>query len=275
MNPPHITSRPSPSKKIWRQLRNASVITAFIGLLLAFTPAAALAQETNYVALGDSYASGTGTRAYIDDGSGCERSTHAHPYLYANHIGANLDFQACAGARIPNVRNSQLAALGPDTDLITISVGGNDTGWVDVLISCGTPFSGPCWDDIAQAERYIQEELPAELNGLYADINTAAPNANVYVTGYPRLFNGERCNWLVDLSYEEQMALNDAADLLNSVIASAAAGAGFGFIDVTGAFTGHAVCDDPEYLNGLSWPLGESFHPNTLGHSQGYLPLLP
>jgi len=34
------------------------------------------------------------------------------------------------------------------------------------------------------------------------------------------------------------------------------------------------VCDEPEWINGLSSPVGESYHPNRLGHSAGYAPLV-
>src|SRR2546422_548278 len=49
---------------------------------LAATAAPALA--TRYVALGDSYSSGTGTRTYYD--SSCQRSVYAYPDLVHNKI---------------------------------------------------------------------------------------------------------------------------------------------------------------------------------------------
>jgi hypothetical protein len=35
---------------------------------------------------------------------------------------------------------------------------------------------------------------------------------------------------------------------------------------VRSASTGHAVCDDTEWINGLSWPVDESYHPNRAGN---------
>ena len=40
----------------------------------------------------------------------------------------------------------------------------------------------------------------------------------------------------------------------------------------TSRSSGHAVCDDPEWINGLSWPIVESYHPNIDGQAQGYTP---
>ena len=34
------------------------------------------------------------------------------------------------------------------------------------------------------------------------------------------------------------------------------------------------MCDDVEYLNGLSNPISESYHPNVLGHASGYTPVV-
>ena len=56
------------------------------------------------------------------------------------------------------------------------------------------------------------------------------------------------------------------------VLAAAATAAGFAFANPTSRFIGHAVCDDPEWINGLSNPITESYHPKVAGHSSGYTP---
>jgi hypothetical protein len=94
------------------------------------------------------------------------------------------------------------------------------------------------------------------------------------VVGYPRLFNGEECNLAARISSGEQAELNATADLLATTIAGRAAAHGYGFVDVRDAYVGHAVCDDIEWINGLSDPLGESYHPNQAGQADGYTPLV-
>src|SRR4051812_17868161 len=64
---------------------------------------------SNYVAQGDSYASGTGTREYYD--ATCQRSVHSYAKQLAAQKGLNLSHVACSGARIPDVRANQLGAL--------------------------------------------------------------------------------------------------------------------------------------------------------------------
>ncbi|NPD04569.1 SGNH/GDSL hydrolase family protein [Nocardioides sp. zg-1308] len=255
--------------------RLAVLGAALAGLLTPLLATPAQAAAPVYVALGDSYASGTGTRSYIGDGTTCQRSTRAYPSLIAAARGYALNFRACSGARIADVTATQLSALTPATTYVTISVGGNDAGFADVLTTCALPgWMSNCTGAINTAQSYISSTLPTQLAGLYADIRGRAPAAKVVVVGYPRVFMGEDCNAFTWFSPTEQARLNQTADLLNSRTAAAAAASGFSFADPTGAFTGHAVCDDPEYLNGLSSPVTESYHPNTLGHSAGYTPVV-
>jgi hypothetical protein len=152
-------------------------------------------------------------------------------------------------------------------------VGGNDAGFADVLTECATPWwAGDCDGAIDQAQAFINNTLPGRLSTLYASIRSKAPNAKVVVVGYPRIFNGEDCNAGTWFSPEEEARLNQTADLLNSTTSAQASARGFSFANPTSRFVGHAVCDDPEWINGLSNPVSESYHPNRSGHSSGYTP---
>lgn len=92
--------------------------------------------------------------------------------------------------------------------------------------------------------------------------------------GYPRLFMGVDCNAGTFFSGEEMTRLNQTADLLRDVTRGRAVAAGFTFVDAIPSYTGHAVCSSSEWLNGLSNPVEESYHPNRTGHSSGYAPLV-
>ncbi|MCH7232603.1 SGNH/GDSL hydrolase family protein [Glycomyces sp. L485] len=251
----------------------AAVIAATLTALV-LTPASAQAQTVEYVALGDSYASGVGTRSYIDDGSGCSRSAYAYPSLLADDLGADFTFAACQGANTTDVVGEQLGALSSGTDLVTVTVGGNDTGWAAIIQQCAYPYPWTCDAEIDEAERFIQEDLPGRLRAVYDAVADAAPNAEVVVLGYPRLFNGEECNAITRISSDEQAQLNAGSDLLAETIGSVAGDYGFRYIDVRDRFEGHAICDDAEWLNGLSWPIAESYHPNREGQDGGYFAAL-
>jgi lysophospholipase L1-like esterase len=252
-----------------RTLLSAAVVAV---LTLLLTPPAQAAPPA-YVALGDSYASGTGTRSYIADGTSCQRSTYAYPSLIAAARGYALNFRACSGARIADVTNTQLSALSASTGYVTISVGGNDAGFSDVLTTCALPsWASNCDGAINRATSYISNTMPGQLAALYAAIKTRAPNAVVVVVGYPRIFNGQDCNLLTFFSASEESKLNAAADLINATTAAQATAAGFRFANPTVAFTGHAWCSSSEWVNGLSSPISESYHPNRAGHASGYTP---
>ena len=247
---------------------------ALLAALLAPTTQAQAAGES-YVALGDSYASGTGTRSYISDGTSCQRSTYAYPSLLAAQKGYALNFKACSGAKVADVTNNQLSALTSTTRFVTISVGGNDAGFSGVLTECAQPgWMSNCNGAIDGAVNIINNTLPGRLSTLYSSIRSRATIAKVVVVGYPRIFNGEDCNAGTWFSPAEETRLNQTADLLNSKLAAAASARGFTFANPTSRFVGHAVCDDVEWLNGLSNPISESYHPNRSGHSAGYTPLI-
>lgn len=247
----------------------AAALLALVGV----PPAQAAAPS--YVALGDSYSSGVGTRSYLSDGTSCQRSNYAYPKLVATQRSYSLNFKACSGATTGTVTNSQLSALNSGTDYVTISVGGNDAGFTSVLTECAQPgWMSNCDGKINTARSFISNTLPARLNTLFASIKSRAPGAVVVVVGYPRLFMGEDCNAATFFSPAEESRLNATADLLNSKLSAAASAKGFTWANPTSRFVGHAVCDDVEWLNGLSSPVTESYHPNRLGHSSGYKPLV-
>jgi lysophospholipase L1-like esterase len=227
-----------------------------------------------YTALGDSYSSGVGSRTYYADSGSCYRSPYAFPVLTAQRTATQLTFAACSGARVADVLNNQLGSLSSSTSYVTVSVGGNDAGFADVITACARPWPYTCSTEINNANAIITGTLPGRLNNLYTAIRGRAPSASVIVVGYPRIFNGKECNLLSRISPGEQTELNKTADLLATTIAARAAAHGFTFVDPRQAFTGHAVCGSPEWINGLSNPILDSYHPNQTGQSAGYTPLV-
>ncbi|WP_244930587.1 SGNH/GDSL hydrolase family protein [Nocardioides sp. W7] len=265
-----------------RRLLTVAGLTLAVLLSSLSAAAAAVAPATppgaarpEYVALGDSYASGVGTGSYLDDEGGCQRSSYAYPALLARARGYALRFRACSGATIAHVRGSQLGALSARTRYVSLSVGGNDAGFAQVLTTCATPWwLADCDPAVDRARAVVRDLLPGRLRALYAEVRDRAPRAKVVVVGYPRIFMGTDCDLGTWFTRAEQQRLNQTADLLNARTARAARAAGFAFAHPGRSFRGHAVCDDPAWLNGLSIPVGESYHPNRAGHAEGLLPLV-
>lgn len=259
--------------------RLAASASAFaVGAVLALTGAGAAHATGNsagpaYVALGDSYSSGVGAGSYDGASGSCKRSTKAYPALWAaSHAPSGFNFTACSGAKTGDVLNNQLGPLNSDTGLVSISVGGNDAGFGDVMTTCVLPGESACLNAIANARTYAQNTLPGKLDQVYNAISAKAPSAHVVVLGYPRFYklNG---SCILGLTEAERSAINNAADFLNSVISKRAADHGFGFGDVIPRFTGHELCSGSAWLNSVTFPIDESYHPNAAGQSGGYLPV--
>ena len=257
------------------RLVSCAAAVALAGTVTA-APALASSAESaeNYAALGDSYSSGVGTREYFDDSGDCLRGPKAYPQLWADaNSPASFEFVACSGATTEEVSANQLGALDAETSLVTITVGGNDIGFTDVIQDCLLSDDAGCSGAVDAAEARMREELPGKLATTYGDISAGAPNATVVVLGYPRLNELGSCD-IPGYTEAKRQRINDAADVLSEVTAAAADDAGFTYSDVRTAFDGHGVCGESEWINGPSNPLQESFHPNTDGHAQGYLAAL-
>ncbi|RZB20494.1 SGNH/GDSL hydrolase family protein [Streptomyces sp. F001] len=252
-----------------------SLLLAASAALTGAAPAqASEAAATSYVALGDSYSSGVGAGSYISSSGDCKRSTKAYPYLWAAaNSPSSFAFTACSGARTDEVLAGQLAPLNASTGVVSISVGGNDAGFADVMTTCVLQSDSACISRINTARAYVDTTLPGKLDTVYSAIRGKAPAAQVVVLGYPRFYKlGQSC---LGLSETKRKAINDASDHLNTAIQKRALNHGFTWGDVRGTFTGHEICSGSSWLHSVNWlNIGESYHPTANGQSGGYLPVL-
>jgi hypothetical protein len=247
----------------------------FIALLAAVAvaaPAAATAAD-RYVALGDSYASGVGTGSYTLSSS-CKRSVYAYPYLFAQQrTDTSLVFVACSGATTANVTASQLSSVDASTTIVTITVGGNDIRFADLIYQCTL---SDCSATLDSTRATLEPTLGPRLDSLYAAIKQrAATGAKIVVAGYPRIFNSSSCLGNLGISATERTKANQLADELDHTIATHAGTAGVAYMSAIAAFGSHPVCSSSPWLNGLNlFATAESYHPNRNGQSLGYLPLV-
>ncbi|MGW6509606.1 SGNH/GDSL hydrolase family protein [Streptomyces niveus] len=251
--------------------------TLLLGAVLAFTGAgqaqAAEAAALDYVALGDSYSSGLGAGPYDSASGNCKRSSKAYPALWAAaNSPSSFAFTACSGARTGDVTGSQLGPVNSGTDLVSITVGGNDAGFADVMTTCVLQSEASCVARVNTARAYVDSTLPGQLDAVYNAISAKAPAAQVVVIGYPRFYqlNG---TCVVGMTEVERAAINGAADHLNTLLAKRAADHGFRYADVSRTFAGHEICSPASWLHSVNWlNIGESYHPTAQGQSGGYLP---
>lgn len=263
--------------------------------------AAEPALQLEYVAMGDSYHSGEGTPPFTAGTdtavNGCRRSTQAAAALLAadsgrTDIGLRLKHVACSGARIDNIFQGQyteppqLQALSGTTDLITISIGGNNAGFADILGTCGDPRKAhTCWRGLKEksatelkAYRNLDSfTLPERrwggvsyLEHVHRVISVKAPNAKLLIVGYPRFFPSGDKTLCGGFTEESQAWLNEGVDELNRRIAQTAQRVGAKFVSVAEAFEGHGPCEpsnENEWINAKFFGdrANDSFHPNLVG----------
>ncbi|MHA7178968.1 SGNH/GDSL hydrolase family protein [Arthrobacter sp. MDB2-24] len=237
-------------------------------------PAAAAPKEPlSYVALGDSYASGFGAGSYVN---ACGQSPLGLPGILDAKKQIDLVADAtCAGAKVATEPGGaidlqeQLAALSADTDLVTISAGGNDAGFGTVAGVCVTQPTEVCQQVIAATSATALPVLAANLDALYDSIQAAAPNATVVVTGYPHLFSPEFGNALIPLASQE--AFNQGTDALNALIREQAEAHGFLFVDLVPRFEGHGIGSPDSWIVSQLGAV-DILHPTAEGYRSGYYP---
>ena len=256
----------------------AALALSFAGIIGTATPAQAVPPQAatahRYAALGDSYAAGYGLPPKSDAASQlCARSNLAYPELLNGFPKlTNLDFVACSGSTTTDVLTGQLAGLSPSTRTVTLTVGGNDLGFSQLAClqtGCDlTPLiaaAGPSLTKLAAGPA-----VPGSLSGLLAAIQARAPQARIFVTGYPKLFGtasklygtGTAC----PVPLAARTAVNSLVDSLNTVIsgtvaAARTAGANVTYVGVAGAFARHGVCDSRVPF------ISTVLHPNLLGQA--------
>jgi len=247
----------------WRRVIGLMVLC--VGVLV---PTAAASAASQYVALGDSYSSGVGTRVFYEESGECDRSPDAYGPKIAAAKGYTLNFEACSGAKTPEVNEKQLSKLSSSTSLVTITIGGNDAGFSNVIINCALYYF-TCGSAISEANEFIAKKLPGLLETTYKDIRAKATTAQVIVLGYPKLFTKEGATCNVNfLTSGNEKKMNESAEKLDAVIKARAEAMKFTFVNPTSEFESHEVCSSSEWLNGQSNPLSESYHPNVSGQAE-------
>ena len=261
--------RPSP-------LRRAGVALAAALSLLPATAATAASDADApqaMVALGDSYASGPLVPVQYEQPWGCLRSSLNYAHQLAQALAAELTDVTCSGADTkdmwatqgvspeeemagyglaPHPGNPpQLDALRADTDVVTLQIGGNDIGFGSLATTCGEgAIAGDGCRQAVEAEepfRRIEETAP-RIAAVLDEIHRRAPDAAVYVLGYPGIFKiGPTASCpAMGVGEDDALYLRSVQEALNAMIESVAdAEPGATYVDVYGPSAGRTACDLP------------------------------
>jgi lysophospholipase L1-like esterase len=251
----------------------AARLGALVCSLFALAAPAVAVGADRYVALGDSFSSGVGTGSYTLSSS-CRRGVFAYPYLVSQQRpNTALEFVACSGATTSGLMASQIQAVTATTTIVTVTIGGNDIRFADLIVQCTL---GDCSATLDSTRATLSSFLVPRLDTVYGAIRSqAAIGAKVVVLGYPRIFTTGGCFGTWGISATERTKANQLADSLDQVIGARAVAFGFTYKTAIGPFSTHAVCSGSPWLNGLNiFNTTESYHPNRNGNSLGYAPLV-
>lgn len=180
-------------------------------------------------------------------------------------------------------------------DYVTITIGGNDAGFGDIITQCVLTPSYLCpnllpnkldttWKGI--------DEIIENIKDAYVDIaNAAGPQAHIIVAGYPTLFSEDLVNgkpWIDEISgfieYPEAVVVNEAVRKFNNRLAETVdecrkSGMNISFVSVKDKFRGHEAYAfyEPAFINQVELILQKedlknigigsaySVHPNAAG----------
>ncbi|MFH8561700.1 SGNH/GDSL hydrolase family protein [Streptomyces sp. NPDC017988] len=245
-----------------RTVAALAAVTGIATLSLGAGPAAADAAEPlRYVALGDSYSAGSGVLP-LDPGAPllCARTSKNYPRLLAASLGAKLTDVTCGGAQTKDFTTAQYPGVAPqfdalksDTELVTLTIGGNDNNtFINAILACGTSgvLSGgkgsPCKDTYGntfkdQIESKTYPAIKASLN----QIKARSPKAEVAILGYPWITPAKAvpgCFAKMPVAEGDVPYLRDLQAHLNGAAQRAASETGATFVDMAAASDAHDAC---------------------------------
>ncbi len=231
----------------------------------------------DYVAMGDSFSAGPFIGTMRTDPEGCARSRDNYPAFLADWLDvASYTDVTCSAATTADLyapmtlfnggtTTPQIDAVSADTDLVTIGMGGNDFGIYDSLITCQKPGLSVC---PVEQLRTDARKVAGRIEQAVRRITKVAPDAQVYVVGYPDILPTQGTCKAVGASADVLGPVTGVAGLLNASLRRGAEAAGGAYVDIESVSEGHDVCakgrawvNGPRFRAGIAAP----FHPKING----------
>ena len=229
-----------------------------------------------YIALGDSVAAGVGLTP--DSGSSaCDRTDQSYAHIIASDKHYSLTNLACSSATLAEGINggqtvnqllikpqlTQLYAV-KNPKLITLTIGANDSGWLQLLGKCYQSECGGAIDRAVfqQQVASMQTSLTDTLKQIRAHYSVAP---TIVVAGYYRVFPEQvtaTCTDLTGIDAQELAWGREMQDSLNNAVWTAVSDAG-AINYAQGDFTGHELCTDDPWVQGLTDK--QPYHPTAQG----------
>ncbi len=256
----------------------------FLAILAGCAHVTSLPSGGRYVALGSSYAAGTAIGGIKPDTpQRCGRSPKNYATLLAGRLGLQLDDQTCGGATTAHVLGPwnelapQIAAVNAATRLVTITIGGNDLGYMQNLggASCnaseGLTYNGKTYPCPALKPPTVQDyaRLESNLRAISRKVHAQAPKARLVFVQYVKLVPDAPCPAL-NLSPEGALLTRSMGESLATITRRVAAETGAQVLDTDELSRDHSPCAAVPWSAGPK-PLGPDantpWHPNAAAHA--------
>ena len=248
-------------------------------------PSPALGIGPRYVAMGDSAAAAPLVPRQAEP-AGCLKSTNDYPSVLARKIdAASFRDVTCSGARTEDLASrAQTTRLGPvppqleavdaDTELVTVTIGGNDIDLPGNAVKCRrtTLDVPPCSPDfVVDGVDRISEAIDADTDqwsALVAAIRAKAPEARVILVGYGTYIRPEGCFPAQPINPVDAAYFQAKVTELDGRLQQVADETNVEFFDTEPLSAGHDMCAAPQdrYIEGFM-PASPAapLHPNATG----------
>ncbi|GGF37122.1 SGNH/GDSL hydrolase family protein [Williamsia phyllosphaerae] len=236
-----------------------------------------------YVALGSSYASGPDSDGVID--TRCLRTGDDYPHQVAASLRLALTDVSCSGSTIPDILHRaqphradapQIDAVTADTDLVTVTTGGNDVGYIGRLtaISCANQLAraatkgvgGHCRNEPPRAPPTVADfaNLEREMIGIVDAVHLRAPKAMVVIVNYPPILDSRATTCAsVPLTPAEAATTVATFDGLRRATDAAARATASVLVDAATSGADHTACSASPWVYGYRLPA--PYHPTADG----------
>lgn len=230
-----------------------------------------------YAALGSSFAAGPGIPPCVDRFAA--RSANNYPNILAKMLGAELTDLSVSGATLKNILSEtqtyfyvirfepQITGIPCDADIVTITGGGNDLGYIGGIIKdCwNTTFMGRLLTKMMPApEGLSSQDVAARFTAIIDEIRKIAPKALIVLVEYATMFGSDTPPQGVPLDEAQIRHHRIVAESLQKAYQLAAeARPGVTLIPVGELSREHGVGSQVPWVSGMGGAFG--FHPNLEG----------
>lgn len=254
--------------------------------LAAAAQAAALPAGAKYVSMGSSFASGPGVTTSADSPpTGCQRSADNYAHQLARRHGLALTDVSCGGAQTTNLlgpwgaKPPQLDAVDADTRLVTVTIGGNDLGYMAGLMtaSCRNVATeagaanpaGRCPPVPAAPTAQAYHDVEARMGQIAAEVHRRAPAARLVFVQYFTVLPAHGTCAATPLTDAQADTAREIARRLSALTARAAKAGGADLLQIDKLSADHDACARAPWVNGFPRPgapiHGVFYHPNLAG----------